>query len=112
MDAGIGALLDTATANVGIRVASSVGGNLVGQGYSYVSNPGGFNFNVGSLVGSGIAGGFSGVLSVGGAVARAEGWMSEGVLGRLAVGAPGVLAAAGISGENAANNSPSGCGCH
>jgi RHS repeat-associated protein len=107
VDAGAGAFIDTAVANVGVRVAASIGGNLVGQGYSYAANPSGFTFNLGSLVGSAVGGAFSGALSVGASLARAEGWVSGGVLSRLISGAPGPIAAGGIAAENA----PGKCGC-
>jgi RHS repeat-associated protein len=104
---GASAFVDTAVANVGIQVASSVAGNAIGQGVSYATDPAGTQFNAGSLAGSAVAGAFAGTMSVGAAVARAEGLASGSVAGRLAAGTPGVIGAAGISAENA----PSGCGC-
>jgi RHS repeat-associated protein len=104
---GAGAFIDTAVASVGIRTASSIGGNLVGQGVSAITDPADFQFNVGSTIGSGVAGAFGGTVGVVGSAARAEGILSNGAFGRFATGFPGVLAAVGISAENA----PSGCAC-
>jgi len=85
-------------------------GNAVGQAVSFATAPSDFQINAGSFIGSGVAGAFGGTMGVGAAMARSAAWVSEGVLGRLAAGTPGVLGAVGISMENAPR-APSQCRC-
>lgn len=104
---GVDAFVDSAVANVGLRAASSMGGNVTGQLVTYATDPSGFQFSASTFIGSGIAGAFSGTMAVGAAMARAEGMISGGISGRFAAGVPGVVGSVGISAENA----PRQCGC-
>ncbi|MGZ8288350.1 MAG: RHS repeat-associated core domain-containing protein [Telluria sp.] len=81
--------------NVGIRVAASTLGNAVGQ-VQNINDPCYSGVNVGSLIGAGIGGGLSGVISPGAWGTSFTGGVASQVAQRSIAGIPGV----GISGNS------------